>query len=115
MQDAEEFCFTGVRALVHLENLAMRGNIVDQRKVRVAQQALQDALVLKCTQGVPHAVLSRRGLPPAVKALFSNVIAGTTPDQALQENLLSRLGTAKYAVYNAPVKFNKRRAKPKHR
>ena len=89
-----------------------------RRAVGVLMQPLQNALVLAMSLGLTDAdfaLLHSQGLPPPLKtqvvSLFHQALREPTVDEI--ENLMSRLGVAKYHLFNKGKKFSRRAKRQK--
>lgn len=78
-------------------------------EVRQAARGVQNVLVLVCSQGLTHDDLGGPGIPKVLKArlrsAFGDINCGVT------ENTLSRLGVAKYHIFNKGARFSRRQRK----
>jgi hypothetical protein len=72
--------------------------------------AVQEMVMLLCTDGVPDKELLRQGLPTLMKERFKRLLPQDSEDH---ERLRGRLGNAKYRILTPDVRFNRRKARPK--
>ena len=93
--------------LVTLDLIADQGDEA-KRSVHEATQAVQDVIILVCCRGVTTEELGSQGMPKVLKQRLAFLFPGTCTDDRL-----SRLGTAKYHLFNEGVKFSRRPAKKK--
>ena len=72
-------------------------------------RTMQNVIVLACSIGLTAEQLGGQGLPAVLRDRFASVLHehGGVPKQAMEE-YLSRLGTAKYHLFNPGVAFNRR-------
>lgn len=95
------------RALLRLD--ALGGH---SEELRQAARAVQDVVVLACAHGLRPEELRGQGMSVELKARIVNALG-----DASCKNLISRLGTAKYHLFNDGEKFCRRPRKstPPHR
>ena len=88
--------------LVTLDLIAHQGDEA-KRSVQEAQQAVQNVIILVCCRGVTIEELVSQGMPTLLKQRLAFLFPGSCTDSRL-----SRLGTAKYHIFNEGVKFCRR-------
>ena len=93
--------------LIGLYILSLQGDEA-RRAVTPAMKPMQNVLMLVVCRGLTLEELGSQGLPVVVKERLAILFLG-----CMNEQILSRLGVAKYHLFNDGVKFSRRRARTK--
>lgn len=114
VESAESIAKQAGHAIVELAAI-QRGALSkeDNRAVRNAGNVMQNLVVLACSLELTaeeFATLQRQGLPDSMKARIASVLPGDAAD-----DLMSRLGVAKYHLFTDGAKFSRRRARTKRK
>ena len=91
--------------LVSLDLIADQGDEA-KRSVHEATLAVQNVIVLVCCRGVTTKELGSQGMPVVLKQRLAFLFPWSCTDDRL-----SRLGVAKYQLFNKGEKFSRRRRK----
>lgn len=114
VESAESIAKQAGHAIVELAAI-QRGALSkeDNRAVRDAGNVMQNLVVLACSLELTaeeFATLQRQGLPDSMKARIASVLPGDAAD-----DLMSRLGVAKYHLFTDGAIFSRRRARTKQK
>ena len=88
--------------LVSLDLIADQGDKA-KRSVHDATQAVQNVILLVCCRGLTTKELGSQGMPVVLKQRIATLFPWSCNDERL-----SRLGVAKYHLFNEGVKFRRR-------
>ena len=114
VESAESIAKQAGHAIVELAAI-QRGALSkeDNRAVRDAGNVMQNLVVLACSLELTaeeFATLQRQGLPDSMKARIASVLPGDAAD-----DVMSRLGVAKYHLFTDGAIFSRRRARTKQK